>query len=235
MNLRYQNKLNKTINFNHILFNYKFKYLKYLLRLFKNNQEKMFNREIVLLIINIFSLSFGTDDVKNLLLKMDVTDKCGQMTQLSITAVQKDILLNNDQNPVDPIKLKKAIIDYKIGSLQNTPNDMAQKAEIWQSIIRQIHELSLNTSLKIPLIYGIDSIHGANYIQEAVLFPQPLAQAATFNIEMAETIGEIVARETRAVGIPWNFSPVMDIARQPIWSRIWLDFYKYMFNYYLIK
>ena len=181
----------------------------------------MLNKELNLaLLVSVFSLSYAINDVETLLSKMDVTDKCGQMTQITITAVQKEKLLKDDY-PIDILKLKKAIQDYKIGSLQNTPNDMAQKGEIWQTIIKNIHELSLNTSLKIPLIYGIDSIHGANYIQEAVLFPQPLAQAATFNIEMAEKIGEIVAMETRAVGIPWNFSPVMDIARQPIWSRIW--------------
>ena len=118
-------------------------------------------------------------------------------------------------------KLKIAIVDKHVGSILNTPKDIAQKGAVWQTIIKHIHDETLKTRLKIPVLYGIDSIHGANYIQEAVVFPQPLAQAASFNTEMAEKIGEIVAKETRATGIPWNFSPSMDIGRQPAWPRIW--------------
>lgn len=100
-----------------------------------------------------FCVSVGGDEIKNILSKMDVTDKCGQMTQITIDVVQKDeFLLNED--PIDIIKLKEAIQVYKIGSLQNTPNTVAQKGEIWQTIIKHIHDISLNTSLKIPLIYG---------------------------------------------------------------------------------
>ena len=87
-------------------------------------------------------------------------------------------------------------------------------------MIKQIQDVALNeTRLKIPIIYGIDSIHGANYVQEGVLFPQPLSQAATFNRDVAHRIGEITALETRAIGVPWNFNPVLDIGRQPLWPR----------------
>ena len=160
------------------------------------------------------------EDIKDLLGRMDLYDKCGQMTHVTFDVIAKEkdnILFNED--PVDLNKLKTAVVEKRVGSIQNTPQDVAQKASVWQTIIKHIHDETLNTKLKIPVLYAIDSIHGANYIQEAVLFPQPLGQAASFNLELAEKIGEIVAKETRAVGIPWNFSPVMDIGRQPVWPR----------------
>ena len=81
---------------------------------------------------------------------------------------------NLNEDPVDLEKLRIAIVDKKVGSILNTPSDIAQKATVWQKIIRHIHDQTLTTKLKIPVIYGIDSIHGANYIQESVLFPQPV-------------------------------------------------------------
>ena len=179
------------------------------------------------LLVLILSASSQTNaqekDLLDLVNKMTVNEKCGQMTQVTFYVIEKEnYILNED--PVDLIKLKKAIVEKHVGSILNTPGNIAQKAEIWQKIITHIHDETQNTRLKIPVIYGIDSIHGANYIQEAVLFPQPLAQAASFNTEISEKIGEIVAKETRATGIPWNFSPSMDIGRQPLWPRYKLVF-----------
>jgi beta-glucosidase len=93
---------------------------------------------------------------------------------------------------------------------------------MWQNIIILIHNITKKESrLKIPIIYGIDSIHGANYIKEGVLFPQGLNRAATFNVDILEKIGRITSVETRAVGIPWNFSPVLDMGRQPTGPRLY--------------
>jgi beta-glucosidase len=165
-------------------------------------------------------LNAQENDLLEILNQMTPEEKCGQMTQVTFDVIEKDGFVLND-DPVDLNRLKIAIVDKHVGSILNTPKDIAQKGAIWQKIIKHIHDVTLNTRLQIPVLYGIDSIHGANYIQEAVLFPQPLAQAASFNTEMAEKIGEIVAKETRAAGIPWNFSPSMDIGRQPAWPRIW--------------
>jgi beta-glucosidase len=179
----------------------------------------MIRKETVLvLFLSLLSLSCADNEIKDIISRMDAIDKCGQMTQVTFDVIQKDNIMLNDE-PVDPVKLKKAIHEYRVGSILNTPIDIAQKGRVWHSVIKQMHDETLNTVLKIPVIYGIDSIHGANYIQEAILFPQPLAQGASFNTELAEKIGEIVAKETRAAGIPWNFSPVMDVARQPLWPR----------------
>ena len=160
------------------------------------------------------------EDIDNLLNQMDTTEKCGQMTQLSLGYFLKTGSIMPNDLPIKINQLKEVITTYKIGSLLNIPSGNALDGKTWQRIINLIQKHSTEyTRLKIPLIYGIDSIHGANYIQEAVLFPQPLNLAATFNTEISEKVGEITSIETRAVGIPWNFNPVLDVARQPLWSR----------------
>jgi beta-glucosidase len=94
----------------------------------------------------------------------------------------------------------------------------------WHEIIRQIQEASKRTRLKIPVIYGIDSIHGANYIQSSTLYPQEIGMAATWNPALMQHLAEITAIETRAAGIPWTFSPVLDLGRQPLWPRFYETF-----------
>ena len=156
-------------------------------------------------------------ELDSLLGKMDASEKCGQMTQLSLGYF---VSYGNDQLPIKENELKEIIRKYKIGSLLNVPSGHALEARTWQRIIELMQKFSKQqTRLKIPLIYGIDSIHGANYIQEAVLFPQPLNLAASFNPEVVERVGEITSIETRAAGIPWNFNPVLDVGRQPLWPR----------------
>jgi beta-glucosidase len=124
------------------------------------------------------------------------------------------------QITINAAKLRKAVVEYGAGSILNV-NDEALSREKWAEIVRQIQAAAAQTRLKVPVIYGIDSIHGANYIAGATLFPQPLGVAATWNPELAEAAARITAAETRAAGIPWNFSPVLDIGRQPLWSRLY--------------
>ena len=124
------------------------------------------------------------------------------------------------ENPIDPTKLLTAIKEKRVGSILSAPYDYATPKEVWQKIIRTIQDVALNqTNLKIPIIYGIDSIHGATYIKESTLFPQPLGLASSFNTDLAYRDGMYTALETRAVGIPWNFNPVLDVGRQPLWPR----------------
>jgi len=168
-------------------------------------------------------------DLKKLINSMSNEDKCGQMTQVAFDVIQKsDKPIFPDENPIDIKKLLIAIKENRIGSILDTPFDIAQKASTWQKIIKTIQDVALNeTPLKIPILYGIDSIHGATYIRESVLFPQPLAIASTFNTNIAFQIGEIAAMETRACGIPWNFSPILDVGRQPLWPRF---LFKHIFS-----
>ena len=114
--------------------------------------------------------------IKELMSKMSVEDKCGQMTQVTIDVISKPGPLSNpDENPIDPDKLLIAIRDKRVGSILNTPYNTAQKATTWQKIITSIQDQALTFNLKIPIIYGLDSVHGANYIQESTLFPQSLS------------------------------------------------------------
>jgi beta-glucosidase len=87
--------------------------------------------------------------------------------------------------------------------------------------MQTIKSVTAQSRLIIPVIYGIDAIHGATYIQHSTLFPQAINMAATFNPDLSVKEGEITARELRVAGLQWNFSPVMDIGRQPLWPRLW--------------
>jgi beta-glucosidase len=152
-----------------------------------------------------------------LLAKMTIEEKVGQMTQLEISMVSTG---RDQQIRIDPAKLDKAIVKYGVGSILNVA-DQALTLDRWQETIRQIQDAAKRTRLKIPVLYGIDTIHGANYVQGSTLFPQPLAMAATWNPELMMKGSEVAAIETRAAGIPWTFSPVLDIGRQPLWPRLW--------------
>ena len=152
---------------------------------------------------------------------MTLEEKVGQMTQLTISM----IVSGRDQNiKIDPAKLEKAIVKYGVGSILNV-SDQALTVDRWHEIIGQIQEAATKkTRLGIPVIYGIDSIHGANYVQGATLFPQEIGMAATWNPELMKRAAEITAIETRAAGIPWSFSPVLDLGRNPLWPRFWETF-----------
>ncbi|MDX6385665.1 MAG: beta-glucosidase, partial [Blastocatellia bacterium] len=159
--------------------------------------------------------------IEALLKRMTLEEKVGQMTQLAIGMIST----GRDQTiQIDPAKLNKAIVRYGVGSILNV-SEQALTPDKWHDTIRQIQEAATKkTRLGIPVIYGIDSIHGANYVQGATLFPQEIGMAATWNPELMKRGSEIAALETRAAGIPWSFSPVLDIGRNPVWPRFWETF-----------
>jgi beta-glucosidase len=159
--------------------------------------------------------------IDDLIKRMTLEEKVGQMTQLAIGAIAAG---QDQQIKVDPAKLEKAIVQYGVGSILNVA-DQALTVDHWHQIIGQIQEAATKrTRLGIPMIYGIDSIHGANYVQGATLFPQEIGMAATFNPELMKRAAEITAIETRVAGIPWSFSPVLDLGRNPLWPRFWETF-----------
>lgn len=137
------------------------------------------------------------------------------MTQVAIDLIPKV----DATTVVDREKLRQAVVDKKVGSILNVKGH-AYTIEEWHKILTEIQNIATKeTKLGIPVIYGIDAIHGANYIKGSTLFPHNIGTAASRNPEMARRIAEITAAETRAVGIPWNFDPVLDIGRQPLWPR----------------
>ncbi len=158
--------------------------------------------------------------VSELLSKMTLEEKVGQMTQITVTVFED----SKKQGYFDPAKLKQGIQDYHIGSILNVPNPGAPTLKRWQETMTAITNEANKTRLKIPVLYGIDAIHGASYTAGATLFPQQIGMAATFNTALVKRGGEISAYETRASSIPWVFSPDLDFPRNPAWSRMWESF-----------
>lgn len=156
-------------------------------------------------------------DVEKLLQQMTLKEKIGQMTQLEIGMITD----GSDQSiKISPEKLHKAVADYGVGSFLNV-KDQALSPDKWHEILRAIDAEVKKSRLKIPSVYGIDTIHGPNYVDGGTLFPQPLGMAATWNPDLMLRGSEIAAAETRKAGIPWVFSPVLDAGRQPLWPRFW--------------
>ena len=169
-------------------------------------------------------ISMNIDSIIQL---MTVEEKVGQMTQIDLGVIAEGNIckLKNPQS-INLEKLKVAIQQYHIGSILNVGCGSGTiSLDNWHSILNTIHSENKKTSrLQIPIIYGIDAIHGANYTMGATLFPQEIGQAATWNPSLVKQIYQTTAYETRASGIPWNFSPVLDLGRQPLWSRFFETF-----------
>lgn len=161
--------------------------------------------------------------VEALLRQMTLEEKVGEMTQLTLQAVSKTMATPTVAHELDPAKLEEALLKYHVGSMLNVW-DVAFTPQHWTEVIRRVQDTAKRKRLKIPVLYGIDAVHGHHYLQGATLFPQNLALAATFNPELVRRANEITALETRASGIPWNFSPVLDVMRQPLWSRVFETF-----------
>jgi beta-glucosidase len=192
-------------------------------------------RRITITIINLILLSaFGAmaqshkqavvssidKKVDALIAKMTLEEKVGQMTEVTLDVVSKS---NASSHQLDPDKLKDAILKYHVGSILNVSGH-AYDRNHWYEIISGIQQAAAQDRLKIPVIYGIDAIHGVTYTLGSTLFPQEIAMAATFNRDIAHRAGEITAYETRASYIPWNYSPVLDLGKSPLWPRIYETF-----------
>ncbi|HEY4107848.1 glycoside hydrolase family 3 N-terminal domain-containing protein [Puia sp.] len=151
--------------------------------------------------------------VETLLRQMTIDEKIGQMTQVTLGVVSTP-----QDGVLDPAALTKAIIEYKVGSILNVTNH-ALTAEQWRTVQTRIQDEAKKSRLKIPVIYGLDGIHGQTYTLEATLFPQNIAMAAARNPGLVAGAAKVTAKELRASGVRWNFAPVLDCGRQPLWSR----------------
>lgn len=154
--------------------------------------------------------------VTDLLSKMSVEEKAGQMTQIDIRNLLNNGYGNTDEQ-LDTAKLREAILKYHVGSLLNCIK--AYTPEKWQQLITQIQAEAQKSRLKIPIIYGTDAVHGVGFMKGATLFPHNIGMAASRNNQLVAQASHITAVEARAVGLTWNFAPVFDVGRQPYWSR----------------
>ena len=151
-----------------------------------------------------------------LIRQMTLEEKVGQMAQVSIESLGR----SNGQAFSFTEKMKDAVVNYKIGSILNSPGPL-QTVQDWNRIIKEIQDAAHQTRLKIPVLYGLDDIHGVNYAAGSTLFPQEVGQGATWNRQLIYDVAVITAYESRAVGSPWTFSPVLDLGTNPVWPRIW--------------
>ena len=158
--------------------------------------------------------------VEELLSKMDLDAKIGQMTELAIDVLGETI---NGEFQLDEAKLHKAIAEYKVGSFLNAPGPVAQSPEKWNEIIGRIQELSM-AEIGIPCIYGLDQNHGTTYTLGGTLFPQNINMGAAFNPDLTYEAARVTAYETRASNCPWTYSPTVDMARDPRWPRVWENY-----------
>ena len=159
--------------------------------------------------------------VEQTLKKLTLEEKIGQMMEL-VT----DLFGANDKNGVfyiDEHKTDSILSRYKIGSILNAPNTCAPTAKQWEKYIAQIQKISMKR-IGIPCVFGLDQNHGSTYTQDGTLFPQNINVAATFNREIARRSAEATAYETRAVSVPWTYSPTVDLGRDARWPRIWENF-----------
>ncbi|MET0466821.1 MAG: glycoside hydrolase family 3 N-terminal domain-containing protein [Chitinophagaceae bacterium] len=154
---------------------------------------------------------------ESILRRMTLEEKVGQMTQVTLAVIAKGGWANEDGS-LDAAEVKKAITDHHVGSVLNTTAH-ALPLETWHKLITQIQDEASKTRMKIPVIYGLDAIHGQTYTLDATLFPQNIAMAATRNPSLTAAVSKVTAAELRASGVRWNFAPVLDIGRQPLWSR----------------
>ena len=153
--------------------------------------------------------------VEKILKDMTLEEKVGQMTQLATTVVAKGL----DITPLGDSLIRT----YKIGSVLNTPGDVAQSPEGYDRYIKELNRISME-EMGIPCLYGLDHIHGTSYVLGGVLFPQEINIAASFNREHAYNMGKVTAYESRAANVPWTFSPTVDLGRNPAWPRMWESF-----------
>lgn len=163
--------------------------------------------------------------VDELTAKMTPKQKIGQMTQLAMDMLfEGDVYVLTNPPKFDEAKLRKAIREYNVGSILNYPTSLYPVPNEWYEFMQRIQNEATSSGAKIPILYGIDAIHGPNFVVGSTLYPQPIGMAATFNRQLAERCASMTAYELKASSIPWNFSPAMDVCRNPVWSRTWESF-----------
>jgi beta-glucosidase len=163
--------------------------------------------------------------IDSVMAKMSLEEKVGQMAQYTLDVVGKS---DGNGATVEPFQFDEAKLDtllrqYKVGSILNTTNNKAQTTEIWAYIVKTLQEVAIKET-GIPLIYGVDAIHGTTYTAGSTLFPQQIGMAATFNTALMEEGSRITAYETRASNTGWTFAPVLDLGRDARWPRMWETF-----------
>ena len=159
--------------------------------------------------------------IQMLLEQMTLKEKAGQMLNIGLPALlTKGYWDLRDTAVFDTARFRKFIVDYGVGSIHNTPGFPPDK-NTWFGFIKKIQDAAMQeTRLGIPVLYGIDNIHGANYVLGSTMFPHQIGIAASWNTEISRIAGEVTSYEARSASLPWNFNPNLDLAITPLWGRI---------------
>ncbi len=178
---------------------------------------------------SLFSTN-GSDDkyfqkADSLLSLLTLEEKAGQMTNIGLTAIMEGPFWTDaDTLVLDTAKMKNLLLENHVGSVQNKGVYPPCKEE-WHRIVKSVQDYVMeNSRHEIPILFGIDGVHGANYTAGSTLFPHQIALAASWNTDLAHTMGEVTAYELRASSLPWNYAPVLDVSWQPLWGRIFETF-----------
>lgn len=158
----------------------------------------------------------------SLLKLLTLEEKAGQMNNIGLTTlVEGHFWTDADTLVLDTTKMKQLLLEYKVGSIQNKGVYPPSKEE-WHRLVRSIQEFVLaNSTHKIPILFGMDAVHGAHYTAQSTIFPHQIALGATWNPKFAKIMGEVTSYELRASSLPWNYAPVLDVSMQPLWGRIY--------------
>lgn len=161
----------------------------------------------------------------SLLKLLSLEEKAGQMNNIGLTAlVEGHFWTDTDTLVLDTAKMKQLLLEYKVGSIQNKGVYPPSKEE-WHRLVKTIQEYVLaNSDHKIPILFGMDAVHGAHYTAGSTIFPHQIALGATWNTEYARIMGEVTSYELKASSLPWNYAPVLDVSMQPLWGRIYETF-----------
>jgi len=163
--------------------------------------------------------------VEDLLSRMTLAEKVGQMTQINLTRLMgRD---EWDRGPLNEAWLQRVLVDHHVGSILSgggaspVPND----PETWATVTNTLQRWAVErTRLGIPILYGVDAVHGHNNVLGATLFPHQIGLAATWDKALVEEVARVTARAVRATGIHWNFAPVADVGRDFRWGRFYETF-----------
>ncbi|HKI70505.1 MAG TPA: glycoside hydrolase family 3 N-terminal domain-containing protein, partial [Verrucomicrobiae bacterium] len=157
-------------------------------------------------------------DIDALLKQLSLDEKIGQMVQIDLSIL---VVPHSSPMRLDESKLREALVTNHVGALFNNGEGNALSVAQWHAILKECQDMvRADTPHKIPVFYGLDSIHGATYVLGSTLFPQNIAMGATRDPDLVRRCAEISAMETRAAGIRWNFAPVLGVGRQPLWPRL---------------
>ncbi|KAG3130778.1 hypothetical protein PI124_g20623 [Phytophthora idaei] len=148
--------------------------------------------------------SFSTDQV------------IGQMCQLEIS------MILNDDNSVNET-LVRQYAKLGVGSYLNSPF-AGWNATAWRNAVKEIQAYHMDENGGHPMVYGLDSVHGAQYVDKAVISPHQINAGASFNPELTRKMGYVTGRDTAAAGISWVLGPILDISYNPLWTRSYETF-----------